>query len=386
MSTATKSFNSSMTGAPVLSGSAGALIAVLDAVLVNGFALQSVSTLVVTDGVAVATVASTPAAAVGSVILVSGATPDALNGEQRVTAVTSNSVTFATTQANVTATGTITLKMAPAGWIKLFSGTNLAAYKSPSAQATGCVLRVDDSGTTTARVRGYESMSDVNTGLGLFPSATQWASGLWWTKSNAASAAARPWIIVADDRGVYVFVKNADASSEYQGNYFGDILPLKSNDPYACVLRANTADRSASVTALVDSLEYMDQSQTYDGLYAPRAANTIGGSVKHFQSSVLTIGCPLLHVTGAYGVTYPSPVDNGLMLSPVMIYSAAGYRGYYPGLRASPQITNSAFATGDKIAGSGDMAGKTVEAIKLGTPAPGTGQGVMFIDTLSNWR
>ena len=79
-----------------------------------------------------ATVASTPSAVVGSVILVAGATPTSLNGEQRVTAITANSVSFATTEANATATGTITLKVAPAGWSKLYSGTNLAAYKITS--------------------------------------------------------------------------------------------------------------------------------------------------------------------------------------------------------------------------------------------------------------
>lgn len=382
----TKSFTSAQTGAPVLSGTAGALIGVLDAVLVNGFGLQSVSALVIAGGVATATVASTPSAVVGSVILVAGATPTSLNGEQRVTAITANSVSFATTEANATATGTITLKVAPAGWSKLYSGTNLAAYKITSVTGTGCILRVDDTGTTVARVRGYESMTDVSTGTGLFPSVAQWASGLWWSKSNAASAAARPWRIVADDRGVYFFVKNGDTASEYQGGYFGDILSLRSNDPYACVLRANTADRSASVTAMAESFEYADPSQSVDGLYAARAANTLGGAIKHYQAPVYAVGLPLLHYTGASGWTYPSPVDNGLMLTPLACYSAAGLRGYFPGLRCSPQITNAAFATGDAVAGSGDMAGKSVTVVKLGTPAAGAGQGVVFVDQTSDWR
>lgn len=192
--------------------------------------------------------------------------------------------------------------------------------------------------------------------------------------------------MVADDRGFFLFVKNADTASEYQGYYFGDILSLKSNDPYACALRAHSANRVASVTATGDSVDYADQSQANDGLYVARAANTLGGSVKHYQSSVLSLGCPLVHTSGSVGWPYPSAVDNGLILSPVVIYSVNGLRGYYPGLRMSPQITNGAFATGDKIAGSGDMAGKTVMAIKLGAPTAGAGQGVVFVDTLSDWR
>ena len=387
MGTKTKSFTSAMVGAPVLSGTAGALIGLLDAVLVNGFGLQTVSTLVVTGGVAVATVPSTPSAAVGSVILVAGATPAGLNGEQRVTAISANSVSFATAVADGSATGTITLKVAPAGWTKLYSGTNLAAYKIAAAEGTGMILRVDDADATVARVRGYETMTDVATGTGPFPSVAQVAaSGLWWSKSNTGTAAARPWRIVADDRGFFYFPKNFDTSSEHQGNYFGDILSLKSNDPYACVLRANNADRSSSVVAISDGLEYADSSQAAEGLYAARAANTLGGAIKHHAAPVTSVGLALTHVSGASGFTYPSPIDNGLMLTPLVVYSANGYRGYLPGIRCSPQLTNIAFATDDVVPGSGDMAGKSVTVIKLGAPAAGANQGVVFVDHTSDWR
>jgi hypothetical protein len=384
----TKSFTSAMTGAPVLSGTAGALIAVLDAVLVNGFGLGTLTSLVVSGNVATATYGAGHPFTVGSVALIAGATPAGLNGEQRILSTAANTVTFATTGiSDQTATGTITSKVAPAGWSKLYTGTNLAAYKITSVMGTGCILKVDDTGTTTARVRGFEAMSDISTGTGPFPTVAQIAApGLWWSKSNAASAAARPWRIVADDRGVYFFPKNADTASEHQGNYFGDILPIKSGDPYACVLRANSADRSASVTAMVDSLEYADSSSSAAGTYVARAANTLGGSVQSFQAPVMSIGLAAAHVTGAVGLSYPSPVDNGLLLTPVCVYSASGYRGYFPGLRFSPQITNSAFSTGDVVAGSGDMVGKSVTIIKLGTPAAGGGQGVVFMDQTSDWR
>lgn len=375
-----------MVGAPVLSGTAGALIAILDAVLVNGFGLQTASAVTIAGGVATVNVPTAPSATVGTVVLVAGATPAGLNGEQRVTATTANSVSFATAITGAV-TGTVTVKVAPAGWSKLYSGTNLAAYKITAVEGTGCILKVDDTGATVARVRGYEAMTDMATGTGPFPTVSQWTEpGLWWSKSNAASAEARPWRIVADDRGLYFFPKNADTLGEHQGNYFGDILSLKSNDPYACILRANSADRSASVVALSDSLEYADPSQSVDGLYAARAANTLGGAIKHHNTPVMTVGLPLLHVTGGSGWVYPSPIDNGLMLTPLVVYSAAGYRGYFPGMHVSPQLTNAAFSTGDVVEGSGGMAGKTVAVIKLGAPSPGTSQGVVFVDCLSDWR
>ena len=383
----TKSFSSDMTGAAVLSGTAGALIAVLDSVLVNGFGSVSVTGLAVASSVATASVAAGHSFKVGSVALVAGATPSGLNGEKRVLAVASNTFTFdATGVSDGSATGTITAKVAAAGWTKQYTGTNIAVYKMGGVEGTGFVLRVDDTDTAVARVRGYEVMSDANTGTGPFPTTAQWAdSGLWWSKSNVTGAA-RPWRIVADDRGFFYFCKQADTGAEHQGNYFGDILSLKSNDPYACVLRANTASRISSASWLTDSLEAMDSSQTYDGLYVARAANTLGGSTKIHQYATTAVGLPLLHVTGTTGWLYPSPVDNGLMLTPVVLYASTGYRGYLPGISVSPQITNASFSTGDVIAGSGAMAGKSVTVVKLGAPAPGAGQGVVFMAQTSDWR
>lgn len=385
----TKSFSSDMTGAAVLSGTAGALIAVLDSVLVNGFGSVSLTGLAVASSVATATVSSGHSFKVGSVALVAGATPSGLNGEKRVLSTASNSFTFdATGISDGAATGTMTAKVAAAGWTKQFTGTNIAVYKMGGVEGTGFVLRVDDSGTTVARVRGYEVMTDANTGTGLFPTTVQWAdSGLWWTKSNAASAASRPWRIVADTRGFFYFCKNADTSSEHQGNYFGDVLSLKSNDPYACVLRANAASRAANTTAIQDSFEVLDALQSYDGMYIARAANTLGGATKLYQSAVTSVGLPLSHTTGAVGWPYPSPVDNGLMLTPIALYAAStGYRGYFPGISVSPQITNTAFSTGDVIAGSGEMAGRSVTVVKMGAPAAGGTQGVVFMDQTSDWR
>ena len=384
----TKSFHSAMPGAPVLSGTAGALLSVLDAVLVTGFGLQSVSSLVVSGGIATATVPAMPSADVDTVILVAGASVAGLNGEQRVMAVGANAVSWATTAPDGAVTGAITLKVAAAGWSKAFTGASLAAYKSNSAEGTGFYLRVDDTGTTTARVRGFEAMSDVSTGSGLFPSAAQFADGLWWSKSNTASGAAVQWRIYADDLGFHFFVKNLGAGGEYQGNYFGDVLSLKSGDPYACALRGNVSDKSAAAGGTFgDDLIYADGAQAYDGLYMARAANTLGGAVRVSSAPVMALGVTAAHVTGSVGFAYPAPVDNGLMLTPVLLHNAQGPRSYLPGLHYSPQVVNASFATGDVVDGGGDMVGKKVQAVRLGalimTPAQ---CGCVFVDHVSDWR
>ena len=137
-------FDSAMAGAPVLSGSAGALRALLKACLVDGFGAGAVATLAVASGIATATFAGAHPYRVGTVAQFAGATPAGLNGQKRILTTTASAVTFdATGIADGTATGTITHKVAAAGWQELFAGTvtNVLCLKPTVPEATGCVLR-----------------------------------------------------------------------------------------------------------------------------------------------------------------------------------------------------------------------------------------------------
>lgn len=387
MNTKTKLIHNGMPGAPVLNGVAGALIGVLD-VLTTGFGLQNVTALNVLNGVATATLPATPSAEVDTVILVAGAANALLNGEQRITNVTANSVSWSTTAPNGAATGAITLKVAPAGWVKAFTDTGLASYKSSSVEGTGCYLGVEDTGATAARVRGYELMTGVGAGSGLFPTVAQYpGAGLWWSKSSAAGATAVPWRIYADDLGFFFFVKPS-AAGEYQGYYFGDALPEKSGDPYCCVLRGNVSDKSAAAGGTFgDDLIFSDGAQAHDGMYIARAANTLGSAVKVHSAPVMSLGVAAAHITGSVGAPYPLPANNSLMLTPVVLHNSQGPRGYLPGLRYSPQRVNESFNTGDPVPGSGNMVGKKVQAIRMGALITSPAQcGCVFVDHVSDWR
>src|SRR5574337_410841 len=172
--------HSAMTGAPSLTGQAGSLIALLDACLVNGFGAGAVDSVVIACGVATVTRSAGHPFAVNSVAAISGASVSggSINGRQRVLAITGTTWTFdATGLADQSATGAIIAKLASAGWEKKYSGTNLAAYRSLAPDATGCLLRVDDTGANSARVVGYESMTSITTGSGPFPTDTQFGGG-----------------------------------------------------------------------------------------------------------------------------------------------------------------------------------------------------------------
>ena len=115
--TSVKHACSSMAGAPVINGTAGSLIAALKAFLVTGWGTKAVDSAAISNGVCRLTFATGKSAAeIYSVIALSGASPAALNGEQRVTAASTTTLQFATAVADGTATGTITIKSAPVGW------------------------------------------------------------------------------------------------------------------------------------------------------------------------------------------------------------------------------------------------------------------------------
>ena len=117
-------FDSTQAGAPVLSGTAGALATVLKACLVDGFGAGAVVSLVVTAGIAKATYSASHPFRAGTVARIAGATPAGLNGDKLILTTTVNSVTYAAPDvADGAATGTITSRMAPAGWQELFAGT-----------------------------------------------------------------------------------------------------------------------------------------------------------------------------------------------------------------------------------------------------------------------
>lgn len=388
--TTAKHFHSGMAGAPVLPGIAGALIAVLDAFLNTGFGLQNVTSLVVAGGVATATVPATPSAGVNAVILVAGATPAGLNGEQRVTAVTGNTVSWATGVADGAATGgAITIKVAPLGWSKLFVGADLAAYKSSDPLSSGMVLRVDDSGAKNARVVAYESMSDINTGIKPFPVGAQAAGGYYWPKSRSADATARAWCAFGDSRGFYLCVNPGSVSAHSVILFFGDPNCSKSGDAYGAVLHGMPADYTDYGGQVPNCLGYSAKGSGHGAV--ARASNALGGSQLTLHVGTMHIGnSDSYSGHGAYSMLeYPNKADNGLLFCKVAEIDNAGLRGTLPGLYHVPQgKACDAFAPLGIEQATGDLHGRAMMALRPGAPSyAATGYyGVVFFDLTGPWR
>lgn len=385
---AVKFFYSGMVSAPVLSGTAGATIGVLDACLKYGFGSKSVTSLVISGGVATMNVTGSHSAVVGATVLVAGATPSSLNGEKKVTAITGTSASFATTEADGSATGTITFKIAPLGFTTPFTGTNLRAYKSSSVDATGCVLRLDDTGTTTSRVVAYESMSDINTGVGTFPTSAQFSGGMYWPKSNAADSTSRPWVLIGDERA-FIFYVAPNATYTTQGAVFGfgDILSNKSGDAYGCVLFGHTSTVNVEGSPIPGCLGYSPGTNPAFYGYIARDYTFLGGSQLVKKTSGANNG-PGYSGTTNYngnGLGYPNGPDNGLLVSPVDLLVGTNLRGRFPGIYHTPQNVGSALNTLDYIDGTGIFAGKRFMALRPGTTGDSS-SGVMLVDVTGPWR
>lgn len=326
--TTVKWARSDMPGAPVLTRAAGSMAALLDAFLVDGWGLQAATSVVIASGVATATFAADHAAAMHSVVEVAGATGSYtdLNGEQKITIANSNTLKWATALPDGTATGSITVKMAGGGWERPFTGTNLRAYRSASAQRHGQYLRVNDTGVGFTRVIGYENMTAISTGTGLFPTSAQVSGGYYWMKSVTATAAPISWVAGTDGRMLYLFTEPLGA--DYPASkimVFGDMAPeAPAGDAYATLLLGDvTPDESSGGFFYLSG--YGSGANT---AYAvPRAYGGVGACVRGVVVSTVH--------NDSYG-TFPNPITGGFNLAATEYRDTAGNaftRARLPGLR-----------------------------------------------------
>ena len=390
MTTTVKHFHSAMTGAPVLSGTAGSLIAVLDACLVNGFGLKTADSVVVSGGIATATFSTGHSFEPDVIALAAGATPADLNGEKRVLTTSTNTITFdAAGIADGAATGTITFKLAPAGWAKPFAGTNLGAYRSNEVAGTRMFLRVDDADGRNARVLGYETMSDITSGSGEFPKSSQVAGGGYWPKSNQVNATSRTWTLIADSRMVWLHLHTSTSSGGVSGGVvgFGDFASYKSSDVYACGLWCYSSDYSAEQVLPGRGAELIDPDGV-EGVFLPRSFTGLGSAIdaiKHsegyFSARTVSGGSASFSTPG-----FPNGPNNGLILTrQLIVEQGQALRGVARGLLLCPQNCHAAFGWRDKVDGQGSYLNRKIMSVKCGAPARTLSGGVVFFDITGPW-
>jgi hypothetical protein len=276
-----------------------------------------------------------------------------------------------------------------AGWSKPYTGTNKAAFRQGSG-SNQFYLRVQDDapgagGAKESRITGYEAMTTVDAGTGPFPTAAQGVGSIAMMvarKSATADATARAWIVVADDRTVYVRVLTGDTGGAYFGFNFGEFYSLVASDSYRCFIVGRSSENSAAVTSENVGALSASISSTTRGNYVARGHTGLGGPV---LCTVTGDSSKAPAMTTSLGtVPFTNPADGGIYLAPLWISDptttpAFGLRGRQRGLWHFLHPLASV-ADGDTFSGVGDLAGKTFLMIKS-VYDPNGSPGVMVVET-----
>lgn len=329
------------TNAPRLSGVVGSILALLDAVLVNGYNTVNVASITRESAIATVTTASAHGYNTGDIVLIAGATQTAYNDEFRVTVLSPTTFIFSVIgEPTSPATGTITCKRAPAGFSKTFFGANKAVYRSNDLSSARRFYRFTDDGTTTAgasevALTGWENMTSVDTGDGRFPNITDDANGHYMRKSSTNDATSRPWTIVSDGKTVYMFVEYAGNAANAMGATvihslsFGDVRPLRPTDKYCSFIAGSTTanNTSSNNNGLFNAGLNFTTPNYSSSLNINRDINGITLGVPH---RLISINGGNLGASAV--IRYPNASDNSLIIGPVGIAYSEMLRAFMPGI------------------------------------------------------
>ena len=391
-----KSTNTGMTW-PTLSGTAGDLTTLMDALLVNGSNTISISSI--TRSGTTATVNTAVAHGISSVsttpaserrVLHAGLDQAEYNGEFTATYVDSDTYTIEVSGSPATpATGTGLARRPPCGWATAFTAANKRSYRAATGNRHYC--RIVDDGTTSAaygRIVGYETMSDVDTGTALFPTAAQVSGGLWIHKSSTANATTRPWCFIGDEVRWYLFVdydSNATPFGAALATFFGEIVSYKSGDAYH-TMAIGSASATPANSNNVNHVKAPSATSATEGNYIVRGHAQTGTSLNVLKLGQITTVATNVATSGgsAQPLTYPSPASGGLYTARMVIAdTTAVLRGEVPGCWT---IYHNRPATNyDTWSGVGANAGRTFMQVNTGGNSVTASAGCVALEVSDTW-
>ncbi len=335
-----KYYQSNQNGAPQISGQAGTLIAVLNACLLNGFNLRTLTSITREESVATALADAGHGFREGDIVLIAGSNEAAYNGEKRIRKVTSNTFQFDVEGApNSPASGIITAKISPLDWESPFSGANKAVYRAKDVTGNRLFLRIDETplagdanygrGARTALAQMWEVLNDIDNGTG--------RSDAWWRKAHNENTTARPWVLVGDGKRFWLAVNwSENYPNRYVPYFFGDFPSFKPGDAYGAMIAGyydliyNWGDPASN--EVLDYVYGVGTGVGYNGVWLARGYSQLGGHVNaHWVSAPAYNSGSGMSCTG---LPYPNPADNGIYVMPLMIQEQTGpsLRGRLPGV------------------------------------------------------
>ena len=219
--------------------------------------------------------------------------------------------------------------------------------------------------------------------MGTTPLDAQVSGGLFWPKSGTANSTARPWFMVADDRGFYLAVA-PQGGDRFTLLNAGDIASLKSGDAYGYLLTGNQVDQVALTTVPDGCVGYSGRSARV-GAYLTRAHTAIGLAAQRIGAHHTGTTADAYAGTAGYAWgSYPNGPNNGLMTAPLELF-ALGMRGTLPGLHHAVQDCGSVFGSGAMVDGTDDLAGRRLLAVRTAPPSGAVAGGTVFLDVTGPW-
>lgn len=225
-----------------------------------------------------------------------------------------------------------------AGWSEPFTNTaNKGVWRnSIAAGGTGYCMRVLDdaslgSGALEAAMRGYSSMSDLDTGTGPTPTSAQLTSGVIVRKSATADATAREWFLAADELGFWLYAQ-AHATQKGQWGIYGagDLESEVPGDAHHFIVLGRTAINSASASQAGLTTVGSFSVSGSGSLYIGRGYAQTGTAL---QPAMMAMGAPA--ALGGIGLQAdPSPGSGKRYVAPLWLTGENMIRGRLRGMFA----------------------------------------------------
>jgi hypothetical protein len=281
-----------------------------------------------------------------------------------------------------------------AGWTKPFTGTNSAAFRmGAGGTAERMYLQVLDTNALYATIRGFVSMTDVNTGVEPFPRVVD--ATLYYHKSSTGDSTARAWFALATPTCFYLFCNTngtallAPPTPSQTGNmFFGEYY-------YEGVgFTHNVAIIGASSTGLGSSKLFNRPAYGTPtlGHWIARSWLNLPDSAIAFSKLWLhyfdvNVGSDYIPIGHAQNFRLDQPVTATTEFSPVRVASAANgwtMLGRMPGIYG-PMIGDSFPTQFAIIDGVGALTGNQIMIVRGYAESSGNAYDANLAFNLTNW-
>lgn len=401
-STPTRFYNSTMRGLGGINGTPGSLVSIMDKVCVTGAGEVTAINITVLNGVATANLNVNEGFQRYTTVRITGSDIAALNGDHFLFDGGDNFAKWYTGAANGTTTTTVTIKIAPLGFVTQFTGANRRVYKSASVDASGHSIQVNDTTAMYATIYAYETATSVTAGTNKNPIVETTSM---WPKSISADAVMKDWVIIADDKGIYWGIAPDDTYKAVndiseQPNPFCfyfvgegiDESPIKGN---MFIVTTESGPYSVANSGYQASYAGFANLQGFNANSLNYASHTVSRDYSGVTKSSYVYIRPEIdgnsysgRFTASMSPPYPNPSNNKVFVTPyiVMEQNTLNRRGKMPGAYALAHSGSGALRTGSILTDVVGLENRNIMVFSSFYSSYTVPEMVLLFDITGGWR